>query len=227
MYETILKALKAKFEGVSENVLSRIATKLAKTANNSEQAQSAVEAYTLQQMLESYADSRATEATQTAVHNYETKYGLKDGAKVEKTGEQEAHLTKENEGGESVPEWAKQLQEANKKLLDRITQMETERTTSSRKKQLDAVIGKLPEAFRKGYERLSVDGITEEQFTSLLTEVTTEVDGIVKAANERGAVFGKPTATGSGSGTNDELTDEQMKAVAHREGIPSVDKQPF
>lgn len=83
MRKAILDALKAKFQGVSESVLNRIADKLCKTVTTAEQVQTAVDGVTIQQVIEGYADSRATEASQTAVHNYEQKYGLKDGAKVE------------------------------------------------------------------------------------------------------------------------------------------------
>lgn len=83
MRKQILDALKAKFQGVSESILNRIADKLCKTVTTAEQVQTAVDGVTIQQVIESYADSRATEASQTAVHTYEQKYGLKDGAKVE------------------------------------------------------------------------------------------------------------------------------------------------
>ena len=83
MRKETLDALKAKFEGVSDAILGRIADKIAKTATTGEQAQAAVEDYTLQQLLEGYGDSRATEAQQTAVHNYESRYGLKDGEKLQ------------------------------------------------------------------------------------------------------------------------------------------------
>lgn len=83
MRKAILDALKAKFQGVSESVLNRIADKLCKTVTTAEQVQTAVDGVTIQQVIEGYADSRATEASQTAVHTYEQKYGLKDGAKIE------------------------------------------------------------------------------------------------------------------------------------------------
>lgn len=76
MRKAILDALKAKFQGVSESVLNRIADKLCKTVTTAEQVQTAVDGVTIQQVIEGYADSRVTEASQTAVHNYEQKYGL-------------------------------------------------------------------------------------------------------------------------------------------------------
>ena len=61
MRQQILDALKAKFTGVSEKILGRIADKLSKTATTQEQVQTAVDGVQFQQVLESYGDSRATD----------------------------------------------------------------------------------------------------------------------------------------------------------------------
>ena len=81
MRKEILDALAAKFPGVSAAILGRIADRMAKTAATAEDVNTAVDGVTFQQVLESYGDSRATEAQQTAVQNYEKKYGLKEGKK--------------------------------------------------------------------------------------------------------------------------------------------------
>lgn len=86
MYKELLEALKTKFQGVSENILARQAHKLEASVTTAEQVKTAVDGITLQQLIDSYADSRANEATQTAVHNYESKYGLKDGKAIENNG---------------------------------------------------------------------------------------------------------------------------------------------
>ena len=57
MRKEILDALKAKFTGVSDAILGRIADKLAKPATTAEQVATAVEGVTFQQVLESYGDS--------------------------------------------------------------------------------------------------------------------------------------------------------------------------
>lgn len=230
MYKELMDALKAKFQGVSDNILSRIATKLAKTATTSEQVQAAVDGVTLQQVIDGYADYRATEATQTAVHNYEQKYGLKDGKKTEPNdggGNPPTPPTPPAGGSDAVPEWARKMQEDNKALLDRLAKMETERTTSTRKAQLDEVVGKLPENIRKAYGRTPLDGLTDEQFTTLLSEVRTEVEGITQATQQRGAVFGRPNTANGGSATGGELSKEQLEAIAHRDGTASGESQPF
>lgn len=236
MKQQILEALKAKFAGVSDAILSRIADKLCKTVTTAEQVKTAVDAYTWQQVIEGYGDSRATEAQQTAVHNYEEKYGLKDGAKIETGGAAAIETqgggtptvkTPPAGGTETTPAWAQALIDANKALTERLNKMEGDRTTATRKQQLSTIIGKLPEHLRKAYERTPVDGLTDEQFNTLVGEVTTEVDGIVQATAQKGAVFGRPTAQGGTGNQGGELSKEQQEAIAHRDGAVAKDTQPF
>lgn len=93
MKKEILEALAARFEGVSGAVLDRIANKLAKTITKTEDIATTVEGVTIQQIIDSYTDSRVTEASETArknaVNDYESKYGLKDGVKTVDNNSQE------------------------------------------------------------------------------------------------------------------------------------------
>lgn len=228
MKKEILEALTTKFPGVSTSILDRIATKLAKTATTAEQVKTAVEGVAIQQVIESYGDSRATEASNTArenaVKDYESRYGLKDGVKVTNNtnngGEQPTGGSATNPTGvDEPPAWAKTL-------LERIDRLETSKTTETRKQQLNAIIGKLPETTRKAYERLPLDKYSDEEFTTMLGEVTTEVEGIVDETQARGGVFGKPSATG-GTTQQTELTEAQKAAIAHRDGVPASGTQPF
>ena len=229
MKKAILEALKAKFPGVSDTILDRIAAKLAKTVTSEEQVASVVEAVTFQQVLESYGDSRATEAQQTAVSNYEKKYGLKDGQKVEhqsSAGGAQANQQQQAGGAEQVPSWAQAIIDSNKTLADRLDRLDGERTTANRKQQLAPILEKLPENIRKAYERTPVDNLTEEQFNALVGEITSEVDGIVGAIQAKGAVFGRPTVKNGQENNGDKLTKEQQEAIAHRES-KAKDGQPF
>lgn len=234
MKQKILEALKAKFPGVNEKILGRIADKLAKTATTAEQVTTAVEGVTFQQVLESYGDSRATEAQQTAVQTYETKYGLKDGQKIDNGGGSQGGqqggtqtVQTQSAGGEQVPAWAQALIESNKTITERLNKMDGDRTTATRKQQLSTIIEKLPENLRKAYERTPVDGLTDEQFNTLVGEITTEVDGIVNDTRAKGAVFGRPAAQNGGSSSQgNELTKEQIEAISHRDNKPA-DGQPF
>ena len=232
MKQKIFEALKAKFQGGNANVLNRIADKLAKTVTTDEQIATAVAGVTqeLIEVIESYGDSRATEAQQTAVQNYESKYGLKEGKPTASGGAAitggTTVQTQPAGGAETVPAWAQQLIDSNKTLTDRLNKMEGDSTTATRKQQLATIIGKLPERLRRPYERVTVDTLTDEQFTSLVGEVTTEVDGLVADINAKGAVFGRPTAS-TGGNQGDTLTKEQEAAIAVREGKASTDGQPF
>lgn len=233
MKKQILEALKAKFQGVSEAILNRIADKLAKTVTTAEQVATAVEGVTIQQVIESYGDSRATEAQQTAVHNYETKFGLKDGVKVDDGGGSQGGqqggvqtVQTQQQGGDAIPTWAQTLIDSNKALTERLNKMDVDRTTATRKQQLQTVIEKLPEKLRKAYERTPVDGLTEEQFNTLFSEISSEVEGFVNETHVKGAVFGRPAAQNGRTNQGNELTKEQVEAISHRDNKPA-DGQPF
>lgn len=233
MKQQILTALKAKFVGVSDAILDRVSTKLAQTVTTAEQVQTAVDGVTFQQVLESYGDSRATQATQTAVHNYETKYGLKDGVKVTPPETQvpvvppvTPPVTPPAGGAETVPAWAQALIDSNNSLKNELAQMKTARTTETRKQQISTLIEKLPENLRKAYSRTPVDGLTDEQFTALVGEITTEVGDIQSSIQQKGAVFGKPAAQNGGN-QGAELTKEQLAAITQRDGSAQGQGQPF
>ncbi|MCF0187940.1 MAG: hypothetical protein HUK04_00375 [Bacteroidaceae bacterium] len=221
MRKEILDALKAKFPGVSESVLGRIADKIAKTATTAEQVKTVVEGVTIQQVIDSYADSRATEASQTAVRNYEDKHGIKDGKPVETPNPQPT-------GGEQQPATQGGADESTallKQLLARMDKLESDRTATSRKERLNALTSKLPEHLRKVYDRYPVEKYTDEEFNTLLSEVTTEVEGFADETAAKGGVFGKPSAANGGSKT--ELSEAQIAAISHREGQAKDGAQPF
>ena len=216
MRKQILEALKAKFEGVSEAVLGRIADKLAKTVKTEEQVATAVEGVTLQEVIDGYADSRATEAQQTAVRNYEAKHGLKDGEKVNNGG---APTKPEPNGGDDVPAWAQAIIDSNKALSDRLDKMDGERTTASRTQQLNEAISKLPENLRKAYARTPVEGKSDEEFESLMTEIKQEVEQLSQESAARGAVFGRPVNNSTSKTTKDgvkEASDAEAQAVVDK-----------
>lgn len=222
MRKEIMDALKAKFAGVSESILGRIADKLAKTASTQEQVATAVEGVTFQQVLESYGDSRATEAQQTAVSNYEKKHGLKEGQKVEggapKT-EPDKNIPPAG-GGDLASQITEAVKAAVKPLQDEIAALKTGKVTETRKQKLDAIIGKLPEDLRKPYARTPVSNLSDEEFEALTGEIRAEVDGMLTATSVRGAVFGRPAGGGALAGSKGkEATEEEAGKVVERLGI--------
>lgn len=223
MKDKILTALKAKFTGVNANILDRIAGMLAKTVTTEDQVSTAVEGVTKDfiDVIEGYGDSRATDAQKTAVANYERKHGLKDGEKVQTGTDQTQTTTIQQTGDPATNQLLQQLLDQNKKLAERLDKMDGERTTASRKAELDGIINRLPENQRKGYQRISVDALTDEEFSTLKGEITSEVETLVKETGAKGAVFGRPTGGGTiaTSSQQQEASSEEVNAVVGKLNI--------
>lgn len=231
MKEQILEALRAKFPGRSAVILGRIADKLAKTATTPEHVATAVEGVTpeLIEVIESYGDSRATEASTTAVTNYEAKYGLREGKPTTPpapTGEGNDNAPK-GQADEGVPAWAVSLTERVTALQNELNRRDAERTTTGRRQALEAIYGRLPEPLRKGYERIPLDTLSDDEFTKLSADVTAEVGEIGQAFAAKGAVFSTPSAHHGGASAQKELTKEQIEEINRRGGKPADGEQPF
>jgi hypothetical protein len=194
----ILNALKTVFEGVDEKILNRIAEKLAKTVTAEEEVQPAVDGVTFQQIIEAEADRRATEATQTAVANYERKHGLKDGQKTEagdanRNNGPDSSKTPDSGGDKvSMELITAAVAAAVKPVSDELNALKSGKVTDERKLKLDAVTGKLPDNLRKPYNRISLKDMTDEEFDTFITEATAEVDGVVADLAAKGAVLKAP-----------------------------------
>jgi hypothetical protein len=219
MKSKILEALKAKFEGVSDAVLGRIADKLAKTVTTEDGVQPAVDGVTLQQVIDGEADRRATEATKSAVASYEKKHSLKEGKPVQGEGqEQKTEPTqaqeKEGKNDEQTPAWAKDLIASNKALGEKLTALEGEKIETSRKQKLDAIIKDLPENIRKPYNRISLKGMTEDEFDTFIAETTTEVGGITNDLAAQGSVLAPPKK-GDGKATKGQPSKADVEAVVN------------
>lgn len=89
MFKKILEALSTQFKGVDAKVLVRMARKLAKQVKSEDEIDDKVAEVTLQDFIDMEGDRRATEAQNTAVTNYEKKYGLKNGKKANGKGDDE------------------------------------------------------------------------------------------------------------------------------------------
>ena len=75
--EQILAGLQQKFAGVDTAILTRIATKKAEGVTDETKVNSIVEGISFSDVLNSYGDFRAGDASKTAVSNYEKKHNLK------------------------------------------------------------------------------------------------------------------------------------------------------
>jgi hypothetical protein len=217
MEKKILEALIEKYSGVKDSILRRVATKLAKTVNSEDDIATVVEG-AFADVLEAYGDQRATDATKTAVLNYEKKHNLKDGKAI--SGDKPTQEpTSGEQCGDDAPAWAKKLMDANEALQKRLDQMDGERTQNSRKSIIDKLIEPLPASIRKAYQRQQLSSMSEEDFTALQEEIKSEVDEINSDLSSKGAIFGKPAATGGRTDSNKgKASDAEADAVVKMMG---------
>ena len=129
--EQILAGLQQKFAGVDTAILARIATKKAEGVTDETKVNSIVEGISFSDVLNSYGDFRAGDASKTAVTNYEKRHNLKDGKPIETTT-----TTKTEENKDDVPAWAQALIDSNKSFSDKLTQFETEKAQATRSQQI-------------------------------------------------------------------------------------------
>lgn len=255
MLKKLIEALTTKF-GVTAKVVEGIAEKLSKTISSEEEIETVVNGVTFQQVLESYADKRANEASETARKNaikgYEDKYGLKDGVKVEdpakkaeeeakKKAEEEAKAAaeaaakaaaahKSEEEGNKIPEYIQKLLDSQKQaeeariareeklmktiesLQGEVTGLKTAKTLESRKSILDKEIETLTDAQKRPYTRVSLDSMSEDEFTTFIEETKADVATIAKDAAAAAAASSRPMF-GNVGGNGKKASDDELKAV--------------
>jgi len=211
MKKQILEALKAKFEGVSDAVLNRIADKLAKTVTKEEDVTTSVEGVTIQQVLDSYGDSRATEASQNAVTNYEKKHNLKDGNKVQQSG---GAPDPKDEPNPDPTDIAGIIQKAITPLVNEINSLKAGNVAKTRKQILEEKLAnvnpKLKAKALKDFDKM--DFKDEEEFNAHVEETIADLGEFIKEENENNlGGFGKPM---QGAG--------DTKTVASKEEVADI-----
>ena len=148
--ELILAGLQTKFSGVDTAILTRIATKKAEGVTDETKINSIVEGISFSDVLNSYGDFRAGDATRTSIQNYEKKHNLKDGKPVETS-------TPQQQATEQQPDMAtiiaNAVSAAVKPLSEKIAQFETEKSQATRQEQIMAKAKEygIPETFAKRY----------------------------------------------------------------------------
>ena len=129
--EQILAGLQQKFAGVDTAILTRIATKKAEGVTDETKVNSIIEGISFSDVLNSYGDFRAGDASKTAVTNYEKKHNLKDGKPIETTT-----TIKTEENKDDVPAWAQALIDSNKSLLTEVSILKQEKAQATRQEQI-------------------------------------------------------------------------------------------
>ena len=129
--ELILAGLQQKFAGVDTAILTRIATKKAEGVTDETKVNSIIEGINFSDVLNSYGDFRAGDASKTAVSNYEKKHNLKDGKPIETTT-----TIKTEENKDDVPAWAQALIDSNNSLLTEVSTLKQEKAQATRQEQI-------------------------------------------------------------------------------------------
>lgn len=129
----LLAALKTKFVGVDDAILDRIATKKAEGLTDESQITSIVDGISFSDVLTSYGDFRAGDASNSAVRNYEKKHNLKDGKTVENP---DPNPKPEEKKDDDVPAWAQALIDSNKNLSTELSTLKQEKLQATRQEQV-------------------------------------------------------------------------------------------
>lgn len=230
MKQKLLTALATKFVGVDANILKRVADKLMSDETHpiktDDDVTTAVEGVTIQDVITSYGDSRATDATKTAILNYEKKHGLKDGKVVER---KESTVTTtdpepkpEPNPAETSPEGKKILEmltalttkvEASEK---RLQEMELGKKTDARRAKVNGLIKDLKESQKKAYTRLPLDGYSDDDFDALVDDIEKEVAELVKDNNANNASsFQPPFGSAHNQPTDTKASDAEIQAIVN------------
>lgn len=215
----IFEALNTKFEGIGEKALNRVAAIAVKTIKTEEDATAYVEGLTLQQIVDSYADSRASEATEKGVTNYEKKHGLKDGEKIQANngnddgGDGEGNgetATRASSNGKSdeMPAYMKGVLSKLDNFSSELATLKGEKITSARSSKLSGLLKDAPEKLRnryaKDFSRMKFE--TDDEFEEWLEEITPDIEDISTTISAKEGVVGKPKggakATGEESKVN-------------------------
>lgn len=148
--ELILAGLQTKFSGVDTAILTRIATKKAEGVTDETKVNSIVEGISFSDVLNSYGDFRAGDATRTSIQNYEKKHNLKDGKPVETPTPQQQTTEQQPDMATII---ANAVSAAVKPLSEKIAQFETEKSQAIRQEQIMAKAKEygIPETFAKRY----------------------------------------------------------------------------
>lgn len=209
----ILDSLKTKFAGIDEKVLNRIAAIAVKTVKSEEEAKTYVEELTLQQVIDSYTDSRTTDAQEKAVKSYEEKFGLKDGKPANSTEEpggeggeggnggadDDGKNGGEGKGGEKVPDYVKSLFGKIDALTNEVTTLKAGKVADTRKSTLEALLKDAPEKTRntlmKNFNRMQFKD--DADFEEWIEEITPDVEEATTSQAASEGVVGRPKSGAS------------------------------
>lgn len=249
MRKKILEALNTKFPGVSDNKLKRIVDNIEKKIKSEDEIQAAVDAITVESLLDSYGDARANLSRDNIIRDYETKHNLKDGKPVEVKpgGEQGAAATnagggtqqvtgggaageQQQEGVQFSPEVQalmneiKAMREENKTLAASVTSMQREKVSDMRMKKLSDLLNGVPEESRNRYLRdygyMSFD--TDEKFNGYIEAITPEIEKIRTETEQSNAHVGGTKGGGSNTPPSGKVSPQVQARINDKQAVTAT-----
>ena len=214
MNEQLFNSLKTKFDGVQDAILRRVAEKYGRNLGETpaeDEIQGVVDGVTFQNVLESYGDSRATEAANTAVANYKKKQGTQGGQNNPNPGQNQQNQKKEDLP-DDAPEWAKSLIKQNQELSSKLEGLEKKERTKSLVEtvQQKLVKGKkVPQSFFKGR---NIEVNDESEIDSVVDQIAEDYNSFKKEIIEQGIVTEEPKEPLSGG--SDKQVDKDIEEWA-------------
>lgn len=207
MKEELLALLIAKFKGVSEATLERIATKKAGFVTDKTQLQSVCDGIDFAQVVQSEVDSKITDSNKKAVQNYEATHKLKDG---KPTTEPPAPGTPAP-GTPPAPDpnepewfkaWKKQQEDTTSALKAKLEGYEKKETQSSlfAKVKAKLVEKNVPESY---FAKRGINIESEDQIENIVTEIEGDWTVFRQDLVNKNIMIDAPAAS-SGSGKEGE-----------------------
>lgn len=213
MKEKLLALLVAKFKGVSEATLERIATKKAGSVTDETQLQSIADSIDLAQVVQSEVDSKITDANKKAVQNYETTHKLKDGKPI--SAEPPTPPTPPTPGTDEpgwFMAWKKQQEEITTALKTKLEGYEKKGTQDALLSKVKAKLieKKVPAKF---FEKRGMVIESEDQIETLVTEIEGDYTAFKQDMVNQGVMIDVPA---SGTGPAGKEGETLGKSIAEK-----------
>ena len=215
MKEKILVFLKSKLTGVSESFLSGVAETFSKTVKEEKDIETVITDGIIETLkfsatqLQIEGDRRATDATKTALKNYQEKHGLgDDGKPIKKVPKPEDDKPDPDE-----PAWftayKKEQSESLDKLQSEFTTQKQERTSKALSDKVKAheKLKDIPASYLKGR---NLTPKTEDEIDNLVSSIETDYNGFKQEMAEKGVILSNPPA-GGGQQDDKSTIDDYLK----------------
>lgn len=124
---------------------------------------------------------------------------------------------KNKNGNDATPEWAKSMLDTVKALTDEVTALKAEKTTTSRKSKLEALLkdtGVFGERTLKNFSRMKFEN--EEEFEDYYSEVEADLKKLNQERADAGlsSLGAIPGVQKKSAPKEEVLTDDEIKALA-------------